>query len=140
MTENKEQKNTPPKRKQRKKPTRKLCRGCDEIKEIKHFYKGGRGANSFQSRCIICHKNYTEERRQKFLKLEDEERKTQGRPSRKEELKEKRNGFKKLPKESQEYILKYFGAVPLTRIARHLNLNISTLHGWKRRGLICQEG
>lgn len=125
------------KRSERKRPTRKLCRECDEIKEIKHFYKGGRDSRSYQSRCIPCHKAYTERRRQMHLRFEDDARKKLGKPSRKEEVKSRRNGFKKLSKEDQDYVLKYFGTVPLTRIARHLNLNVHTMHGWKRKGLIC---
>ena len=95
----------------------KFCKQCEEVKPIKAFYKAGK---SYQTRCIPCHNTHRKMERDKKAALEPK--------------KVIRNAFQKLPQEKQDELLKYLNTMPMTKLAKRMDMNYNTLSTWKRRG------
>ena len=94
---------------------RKYCKQCDTIKPIDGFYRAGK---SYQTRCKPCHNTYRQ-----ALRL------AKPKPPR-------LNGFQKLPQETRDEIMKYYNTMPLTTLAKRVNVNRNTMATWKRKGYL----
>ena len=95
----------------------KYCKDCDLIKPLTDFYKAG---PSYQSRCKPCHIAHRKvNRRLQIAK----------RPP-------KKNAFESLPQEKQDGILKYWGTMPKSTLARKFDIKPAVFYGWIRRGYL----
>ena len=93
----------------------KYCKDCETIKPMTDYYRAGK---SWQVRCKPCHNKYREGIRQK------------------KPIIARVNPFHKLPKETQDEVLLYYGTMPLTTLAKRVNINVQRMYGWRKRGLL----
>jgi hypothetical protein len=105
-------------------PKLKYCKSCDKLLKVSTFYKAGK---YYQSKCIPCH-NARRTENYKLQRLINKEVKID--KPRKKIL----NIFQKMPDEKQDELLKYLGTMPLTHLARRMEINPYTLRTLKNRG------
>jgi hypothetical protein len=98
---------------------KKFCKNCEEVKSIKKICKAG---TSYRPRCIICHNIHRKMLRDKKAALMPKKVIT--------------NKFQKLPQEKQDEMMKYINTMPMTKLAKMMNMNHNTLSTWKRRGYL----
>jgi hypothetical protein len=86
-------------------------------------YKAGK---SYQSYCKPCHNA------RRNLYPQSERKTKQIRPKKEK----KPTGFKALPMDTQNEILKYVGTMPMSKLAKMFDINPHTLRTWKKRGTL----
>jgi hypothetical protein len=102
---------------------KKYCKDCEIIYPITEFYKAG--GSSYQSRCKKCHVKYNNAK----SKI-----RTVNNPNGRGNY--KNCGYHKLPEDTKNELKKYIGTMPLTKLASRLDITYTTLHCWKRKGVL----